>query len=196
MPYAHDIIGVYTLTNEAAGMCYVGQSQRVQKRIREHFRTLRLNKHSNPRLQNAYNKYGRDSFTSAIEVVCEDAADLDVVENAFISGDACFRFPTTYNIAEFAKAPMRGKTHSEETRQRIRAGRKNSTFDYASPEYRTTLALAQQERHLSSPVFVAKLKFILDNPDMSYAARGRIVGVDTGSVRKKALRYQYLKGTL
>lgn len=196
MPYAVNTVGVYTLVNHQAQQCYVGQSQRAEKRIREHFRLLRMNKHTNSRLQNAYNKYGADSFTSAIEVECSNPGDLDAIEEAFISGAAVFAYPASYNIAAFAKAPMRGRTHDAASRARISAGRKKTTFDYGSEEYKARLVEAQRVRLMASPKFVADLKFILDNPDMSYAARGRVVGVDTGSVRKKALRYHHLKGAL
>ncbi len=196
MPYAINTVGVYTLVNHQTKQCYVGQSQRAEKRIREHFRLLRLNKHTNPRLQHAYNKYGANSFVSQIEVECEDTEDIDAIEEAFISGAASFSYPTSYNISAFAKAPMRGKAHDAATRERISAGRKKTQFDYKSVEHRARLVEAQKARLLANPKFVADLKFILDNPDMSYAARGRVIGVDTCSVRKKALRYQHLKGVI
>jgi hypothetical protein len=91
---------------------------------------------------------------------------------------------------------MRGKTHSEEARQRIRLGRRASTFDYKSKEYKATLSQAQVARYLSDPKFVAKLKFILENDSMSYAERARRLDADTSSVRRLAVKYQYLKGVL
>lgn len=196
MPYKIDICGIYKLVNRVTGQCYVGQSQRVQKRIKEHFRLLRYGKHTNQHLQHAYNKYGHTAFYGAIEVQCESPEELDKLEEMFLRGDAKFDEPIVYNIADFAKAPMRGKTHSEETLQRIRFGRRASTFDYSSPEYRKTLSEAQRARFLSAPKFVAKLKFILDNPQMSYAERARHLGADTSSVRKAALKYAHLKGQL
>jgi len=182
--------------NKATGQCYVGQSQRVKKRIKEHFRLLRWGKHSNPHLQHAYDKYGANNFVGEVEVYCEDVADLDLIENLFISGEAWFGEPVVYNIADFAKAPMRGKTHSEEVRRRIRAGRQATTFDYRSPEYRATLSKAQIDRVFSDPKFVAKVKFLVENDHMSYAERGRAVGIDTSSARKLSLKYKHLKGVL
>jgi group I intron endonuclease len=196
MPYKIDICGIYKLVNTATGQCYVGQSQRVKKRIREHFRLLRGNKHTNPHLQHAYNKYGASSFYGELEVECFDPKEMDALEEAFISGAAWFEEKTVYNIADFAKAPMRGKTHSEEARERIRLGRRASSFDYQSQEYRDTLSKAQVARYFADPKFVAKLKFILDNPDLSYAERARRLCSDTSPVRKLALKYQHLKGVL
>lgn len=196
MPYKIDHCGIYKIVNKATGQCYVGQSQRVKKRLREHFRLLRQNKHTNPHLQNSYNKHGAKNFYGAMEVECVDHTELDMLENQFLCGDAWFDEPTVYNIADFAKAPMRGNTHSEEVRERIRLGRRATTFDYKSPEYRRTLSEAQMARHHSDPKFIAKLKFVLENEDMSYAERARQLGSDTSAVRRLALKYQYLKGNI
>ena len=196
MPYKIDICGIYKLVNTATGQCYVGQSQRSQKRIKEHFRLLRHNKHPNQHLQNAYNKYGATNFYGAIEIECENAEQLDALEEAFLKGDAWFEEPTIYNIADFAKAPMRGKTHSEEVKEKIRLGRRAATFDYRSPKYRKTLSDAHMARFQADPKFIAKLKFILDNSHMSYAERARQLNSDTSSVRRLALRYAHMKGNI
>lgn len=196
MPYKTDICGIYKIVNKATGQCYVGQSQRIKKRLKEHFRLLRWGKHTNSHLQNSYNKYGAGAFYGAIEVECTNFEELDQLENAFLRGSAWFDEPTVYNIADFAKAPMRGKQHSEEVRERIRLGRRASTFDYRSPEYRATLSRAHVARFQSDPKFVAKLKFIVDNPELTYAERARRLGSDTSSVRRLALKYQHLKGVL
>lgn len=194
MPYKIDVCGIYKLVNRITGQCYVGQSQRAKKRIKEHFRLLRQNRHTNPHLQNAYNKYGADAFYGEIEVECTDLQELDHLEERFLQGHAWFEEKTVYNIADFAKAPMRGKTHSEEVRERIRLGRRASTFDYKSPEYKATLSKAQMARIHSDPKFIARLKFILDNPELSYAERARHLGKDTSSTRRLAIKYAHLKG--
>lgn len=196
MPYKINTCGIYKIVNKATHQCYVGQSQRVEKRIKEHFRLLRLGKHPNQHLQNAYNKYGSSNFYGAVEVECKNLEELDQLEEAFLCGDAWFDEPTVYNIADFAKAPMRGKTHSEEVRQRIRFGRRASTFDYGSAKYRKTLSEAQLARFHADPKYIAKLKFIVENEDMSYAERARHLGADTSAVRRLALKYQHLKGVL
>lgn len=196
MPYAEDFIGIYKIVNKATGKCYVGQSQRVKKRIKEHFRLLRWNKHPNKHLQNSWNKYGADNFVGEIEVICSNTDDLDMIENAFISGNAWFQEPVFYNIADFAKAPMRNKTHSEEIRKKISIARRASKFNYQSEEYRATLSKAQNQRLFADPKFVAKVRFIIDNDRMSYAERGRAIGSDTSSVRRLALKYNHLKGQI
>ena len=83
VPYSVDHAGIYKIVNTATGACYVGQSQRLKKRIKEHFRLLRRGIHSNPHLQNSYNKHGADKFQAFIEVYCEDTNDMDINDNAF-----------------------------------------------------------------------------------------------------------------
>jgi group I intron endonuclease len=196
MPYKIDVCGLYKIVNKVTGQCYVGQSQRCKKRLTEHFRLLRWKKHTNPHMQHAYNKYGAENFYGSIEVECQNLEELDALEEAFLKGNAWFEEPTVYNIADFAKAPMRGKTHSEEVRERIRLGRRAATFDYKSAEYRKTLSNAQMARIHSDPKFIAKLKFVLENDGMSYAERARRLSSDTSAVRRLALKYHYLKGVL
>ncbi len=190
MPYAVDFCGIYRIVNRATNECYVGQSQRVKKRLREHFRLLESKKHPNPRLQNSYNKYGSDSFFSEMEVVVDDLHELDMLEEGFINGEAKFDSPVVFNVANFAKAPMRGKFHSEETRCKIRKAMAESGFDYASPEWRAKLRSGQQRRFIEDEAFRKKVLFVLENDHLTYAERGRILGSDTSSVRRLYLKYR------
>lgn len=190
MPYAQDFCGIYRIVNSAKNECYVGQSQRVKKRIREHFRLLRAGKHPNSKLQNSFNKYGEDSFFADVEVIVDDLDELDLLEEAFINGDAKFDSPVVYNVANFAKAPMRGKFHSEETRCKIRKAKELSAFDYTSRSWRESLKRGHLRRNLDDAAFVKKVRFILENDHLSYAERGRMIGADTSSVRKLYLKYK------
>jgi group I intron endonuclease len=190
MPYASDICGIYRIVNTVTNECYVGQSQRIKKRIREHFRLLRLKKHPNPRLQNSYNKYGPDSFFAEAEVIVDSPDELDMLEDGYIKGEIKFDTPVVFNIANFAKAPMRGRFHSEETRCKIRKSLSSLNRDFSSPEWRAKLSEAQTRRYMEDGEFRRKLKFILENDHLSYAERGRRIGKDTCSVRKLYLKYK------
>lgn len=195
MPYSNDYMGVYKIVNKASNKAYVGQSLRVKKRVKEHFRLLRLGNHPNEHLQRSYNKHGPEVFDWQLEVVCENADDLDVVENAFLCGEAYFDEPLAYNISNHAKTPMRGKTHTRAAKHKIslaKAGRR----DHVTDQYRRALSKAQAKRHHDNPAFIAKVRFIVHNPHMSYAERGRVVGADTSNVRKLALKYTPLKEIL
>jgi group I intron endonuclease len=196
MPYSTKLAGIYKIVHVRSGKCYVGQSQNLHKRLREHFRLLRWQKHPNIKLQRTYNRDGADSFVASIEVICENVSDLDVIEEAFLNGEAFFDERVAYNIADFSKAPMRNKTHSDEVRKRISEGRRATVFDYAEPEFRKRLSDAQLRRYFSDANYRAKIKFLVENDHLSYAERGRQVGCCTSSARKLALKYVHLKGML
>lgn len=53
---------IYFIINQVTKERYVGQTTNFSRRKNEHFTKLEQNCHPNPKLQNAYNKYGKDSF--------------------------------------------------------------------------------------------------------------------------------------
>ncbi len=55
--------GIYKITCTANKRIYIGSAVNLQSRKGQHFSALRQNKHHNPILQNAWNKYGSDAFT-------------------------------------------------------------------------------------------------------------------------------------
>lgn len=54
----------------ATGKFYIGGSKNVYKRNRDHIRELRHNRHHSSRLQNAWNKYGSDTFAFCVLETC------------------------------------------------------------------------------------------------------------------------------
>jgi group I intron endonuclease len=193
VPYAEKIMGIYKIVNTINGKAYVGQSQNIKKRIAEHFRLLRANKHSNPRLQNAFNKYGEEAFEAFTEVICEDVNDLDAIEEAFLSGEASFPESIIYNIADFAKAPMRGRNHTEESRLKIKASLKKNPQNFQCFEYRKKLSDAHFRNFLKDERRVKNALFILNNPHLTYAQRAGVVGSDASTARKLYIKYLPLK---
>ena len=65
------MIGIYTITNLIDGKFYVGYSKNIHKRINKHRCILKLNKHENQHLQNAYNLDGVENFKFELLVECE-----------------------------------------------------------------------------------------------------------------------------
>lgn len=195
MPYAEDFAGIYRIVDGITKTCYVGQSKRLKKRIAEHFRLLRLGIHPNPHIQVAFDAAGEDNFFSEIEVFCEDPMELDLIEEAFLTGEAKFDdSPDLFNISSTAKKPMQGRLHSDKTKRQISEA-KRGRKDHVTNDYRLRLSIAQRRRALSDPDHYKKVMFIVNNPHLSYAERGRRVGVDTSTARKLALRYGHLKET-
>ena len=59
--------GIYAIINLINDKMYIGSSKNIKSRFKTHTRDLNKNKHFNPYLQNAWNKYGGGNFT--IEVI-------------------------------------------------------------------------------------------------------------------------------
>lgn len=75
--------GIYRIINKIDGKYYVGSSKNIQKRWDEHRRVLRLNKHPNDFLQNAWNKHGESNFEfQIIELVKSE--ELLLVEQKYL----------------------------------------------------------------------------------------------------------------
>lgn len=62
----HSKSGIYKITCLSNGKFYIGSSKNIYYRNKRHLSELRKNKHKNPKLSNAFNKYGEDSFTTEI----------------------------------------------------------------------------------------------------------------------------------
>jgi group I intron endonuclease len=55
--------GIYRITCTITGLIYVGSAVNLRRRWITHCSDLRRNKHGNPKLQRAFNKYGSDAFS-------------------------------------------------------------------------------------------------------------------------------------
>lgn len=62
--------GIYIILNKLNGKKYVGSSKNIYSRWMKHRALLRINKHYNPHLQNAWNKYGENSFLFSVLERC------------------------------------------------------------------------------------------------------------------------------
>lgn len=115
-------IGIYGIKNTINGKIYIGKTgMNFGDRWDSHKSLLRNNKHDNPYLQNAWNKYGAESFDFIIVEEC-DINDLDDKEKYWIK---YYREQNlSYNILDGGDGFNNLGTHlSEETKRKI--GEKN-----------------------------------------------------------------------
>lgn len=89
--------GIYKITQVSTGRCYIGQSQKLKTRLRNHTSQLRGGKHRNAELQQAFNKTGFGDFSFEILEYCEPM-DLDEREFYHIVMTNSF-YPVGFNLA-------------------------------------------------------------------------------------------------
>lgn len=122
--------GVYTITNTINGKIYVGSALLTfNKRKNQHYSDLSLNKHSNPHLQRAYNKYGKDNFV--FEILEYYNVDIAVdMENYWVNILNTRDQNIGYNILSPTNGRL-GMKHSDESKQKMsisQAGEKHRLY--------------------------------------------------------------------
>ena len=105
--------GIYSIVNRLNGKRYIGSTNCLAQRWREHRRLLRLNKHHCRHLQAAWNKYGPEAFKFVVLEIIAEPFLLDI-EQRYLD-----RNKGGYNTAKFADAPHRGARASAETRAKM-----------------------------------------------------------------------------
>lgn len=101
---------IYKITNKVTGKFYIGSTKDHKKRFSTHRRLLLTNKHHNRKLQNSFNKHGKDSFVYEIILTVLQDDSLLEFEQYFIDSLCPY-----YNIALSSSSPMLGRKHTEET---------------------------------------------------------------------------------
>lgn len=161
------VSGVYAIVHLASGKLYVGSAVNIARRWSIHCLHLSRNTHHSRRLQNAWNKHGKDAFVFVVVRFCP-VADLISEEQRWLDEtDAAGRHG--YNSSPTAGSPLgvkhtletraklsaaqRGRKHTLETRAKLVAAMKGRMF---TPEHRANVAAAATGRKMS-PEAVAKM---------------------------------------
>jgi len=101
--------GIYKITCNDNKKYYIGSSVDIQKRWCRHKRELNRNIHTNKYLQNAWNKYGNNSFT--FEVICECCEDtLLIIEQQYLDNTQCYDKSIGFNVCTIVGPPPKPKT--------------------------------------------------------------------------------------
>lgn len=108
--------GIYKIVNSVNGKYYVGSTNNFKKRWICHRYLLKANRHHNTKLQNAWNKYGENSFNFII--VESNFDSLLSLEQTYLD-IAKLNSVICYNLSFDARAPWRGKKLSESHRRNV-----------------------------------------------------------------------------
>ena len=109
--------GLYQIANLANGKRYVGSARDIAARWRRHRSDLRRGCHPNSHLQAAWHKYGEVSFGFFLLARLE-RAELRATESRLLARIVGSR--ECYNIGTRADAPMEGRRHRPESKEKVR----------------------------------------------------------------------------
>ena len=107
---------IYEIRNTANGKVYVGSAMNLARRFIEHKRDLKRGTHVNCKLQNAWNKYGKDAFTFSVIEEVSKLEDLIGREQFWIDSKDVIR--AGYNLSPTAGSLL-GVKFSTETKHRM-----------------------------------------------------------------------------
>lgn len=149
--------GIYRITCTTTGMFYIGSAVNLQRRRHYHFSELQRNIHKNPKMQHAFSKYGKDSFTFEVLEFVLIPEMLTAREQYWFAklkpfGKNGFNICPTAgsNLGKKASSAtlekLRGKVPSAETRARISAANRGRIVSEAT---RTRIGTANRGRQLS-----------------------------------------------
>lgn len=131
--------GIYKIKNKTNGHCYIGSAVNIDARWCIHKSDLHKNKHHSRHLQNAWNKYGEDTFEFRVIEYCF-VFTLIPREQHYID-----TLKPEYNMSPTAGSAL-GVKHSDESRANMSAWQKGKKL---SPKHKAKLSAAKMGRKLS-----------------------------------------------
>lgn len=106
--------GIYKIICLKNNKIYIGSSKNILQRINVHKRHLRKNKHINPYVQNAWNKYGEENFVFEVLEEC-DIENLLEREQYWMDYTLCYNREIGFNNCVKSDRPL-GYKHTEENK--------------------------------------------------------------------------------
>lgn len=116
------ILCIYRIKSIQNGKLYIGSAFNFYRREQQHFKMLLENRHHSIKLQNHYNKYGKDDLVIEIIEIVDDARNLISREQYYM--DMCESAKTGFNIAPIA-GNSAGIKRSDETKHKLSVISKN-----------------------------------------------------------------------
>lgn len=138
--------GIYIIRNIKNNKYYIGSTNCFEIRFKKHRTLLKNNKHENQYLQKSFNKHGFENFKFEIIEVCFNyiEREQEYLNIAFLSDNSKLQ---CYNIVNVANKPpiglMKGKKHSEETKNKIRNSKKGIKTGKRSEETKKKMSLSK-----------------------------------------------------
>jgi group I intron endonuclease len=131
--------GIYKIT--IGRWFYWGSTKNFTKRKAEHLSCLRLGKHRNPILQNAYNKHLTFEFEECSYE--QDLSLLSELEQLVIDQSITDAYCANINPVAHRPPSFIGRNHSEETKTKISSSQKGRTL---TEEHKAKLSAAKKDK--------------------------------------------------
>lgn len=184
--------GLYKIINKVNGKKYVGSSNNVKKRWRDHKSLLRRGVHHNIHLQSAYNKYGAQNFEYELLKEVEEEQLLqeeqELLDKLFQQEPA-----NIYNIGRIARSVMAGSNHTEEVKQILReklSGEKHPHYGKpVSEEWRNNISRAKKRFSDEEEEYL----YIQNISGKTKAELARELNVHPTTIRRAIKRYERFK---
>ena len=137
------ICGVYKITNMVNGKFYIGSSNNIQNRWKQHKDKLNSEKHGNSYLQNAWNKHGEKNFR--FEVIEECSPEMQFEREQFYLNTLSPFDENGYNIVrQISKEYMSDNYMIKKCQS---CGQEYHTFSYSS-KYCEKCKAERNARHI------------------------------------------------
>ena len=115
---------IYKIINSENSKIYIGSAAFYDKRLGTHINLLRNNKHNNPHLQSAFNRYGEESFKFEIIEKVDKVENLLNREQYWLDFYKSYDRNIGYNISKIAGSNL-GNKLSEKAKKKISEFQKN-----------------------------------------------------------------------
>lgn len=124
-------IGIYIIKCTVNNKIYIGSSENIEQRFKNHKSMLINNKHHSIHLQRAFNKYGIKSFKKGILEECSSTVLIErenyylntlLKSNEYVNGTSDYFIKNSFNILPIAIKGYSG-THTRETILKISKSR-------------------------------------------------------------------------
>ena len=138
------ICAIYTITHLDSGKMYIGSSNDVDRRWKEHKKLLKAGKHHSRYLQHAWSKYGGSKFSFDLLEECEIEFLLGA-ELFWLNALNTYSTEFGYNVESTPSGAI-GLKRSRDTREKMRKAALGRT---PSPETRLKLSIAGRRRVVS-----------------------------------------------
>jgi group I intron endonuclease len=167
-----DAAYIYAITNKVNGHMYIGSTVNYTGRWNTHRSTLKRGVHHSFILQKAWDKYGAESFTFSVLLVCPKDLRIEYEKRLMPLEH--------YNVLRTPKeTPIRAsRKHSEQTKQKMSAAHKGKIF---TDTHRANMADAARKRVYTEEFAEKARKRMLGNKPND-VTRARLSAANSGRI--------------